>query len=250
MLREILSAFWGRGVLGQVYDDFGRMFDETHWMFTHAVEVFFSRTDWQAIQDTLYARDKEVNRLERAVRAQVVKHLTLRRDTDVPACLVLISVVKDAERIGDYCKNIFEVGKFYEHEFTADRYLGQLEEIRGEVADLFGRCKDAFQQSDGDAARAVIQTVGRLTKACDELIRNLLRERDSLPTDEAVAYSLLARHLKRIAAHLANIVTAVIAPVHRLDFMDEPAPPSEQGDPPKGGEPDAGAAPETPQAPA
>ena len=26
----------------------------------------------------------------------------------MPACLVLISVVKDAERIGDYCKNLLE----------------------------------------------------------------------------------------------------------------------------------------------
>ena len=71
------------------------------------------------------------------------------------------------------------------------------------------------------------QTFGQVGKECDLLIRQLLRERDSIPTDEAVAYSLLARHLKRIGAHLANIATAVVAPVHRIDYVDEPQAPEE-----------------------
>jgi phosphate uptake regulator len=35
----------------------------------------------------------------------------------VAACLALMSVAKDAERIGDYCKNVFEVGQFYKEDF-------------------------------------------------------------------------------------------------------------------------------------
>jgi len=222
MLRELLAAWRGRDALSQMFDEFDRMLAETEWMFQQAVEVFFSRVDWQAVQDPLYERDKQVNHLEQSIRAQIVKHLTVRPEANLGACLVLMSVVKDAERIGDYCKNIFEVGKFYEREFTKRRYLEALEGIRGRTQDLFTHARKAFGESDVDVAREVLAAFGQLGKECDLLIRELLRERDTIPTDEAVAYSLLARHMKRIGAHLANIATAVVAPIHRLDYIDEP----------------------------
>ena len=39
----------------------------------------------------------------------------------------------------------------------------------------------------------------------------------------AVLYALSARHVKRIASHLANISTAVLQPVDWMDYTDEPA---------------------------
>jgi len=227
MLKELLAAWRGRDPLTQMFEDFDRMLEETHWMFQRAVEVFFSRVDWQPFQDPLYERDKRVNKLERRIRAAIVKHLSLQCQTggaDVPACLVLMSVVKDAERIGDYCKNIFEVGKFYTDEFTTERYLKSLRDLRAEVEDLFTLTREAFRDSDAEKARTVIRRFGTFSKACDRLIQDLLQQRDDLPTAEGVAYSLLARHLKRIGAHLSNIATAVVAPVHRLDYADESGP--------------------------
>ncbi len=224
MLRELLAAWRKRDSLVQMFEEFDQMLEHTHWMFDQAVGVFFSRIDWQAVQEPLYQRDQEVNRLEQSIRAEIVKHLAFRRDANLSACLVLMSVVKDAERIGDYCKNVFEVGKFYEREFTSRRYLEPLEQVRAETEQLFRTTQKAFGQSDVDQAREVQAAFGRLGKKCDHLVRDLLRERNSLPTDEAVAYGLLARHLKRIGAHLSNIATAVVAPVHRLDYMDEPGP--------------------------
>ncbi|HUU93021.1 MAG TPA: PhoU domain-containing protein [Phycisphaerae bacterium] len=224
MLRELWEAWRGQDALTRMFDEFDQMLDETYWMFQRAVEVFFSRVDWQAVEDPLYQRDKKVNKLERSIRAQIVKHLSVRQDANVAACLVLMSVVKDAERIGDYCKNVFEVGKFYTREFTGRKYLDPLERIRMKVEEIFNLTKDAFSRSDVDLARQVQKAFGECSKRCDDLIRLLLQERDSIPTDEAVAYSLLTRHLKRIGAHLSNISSAVIAPVHKLDYMDEADP--------------------------
>jgi len=224
MLRELLSAWRGRDALSQMFEDFDAMLGETHWMFEQAVEVFFSRADWQAIETSLYERDRKVNKTERRIRAQIVKHLTLQQQANLAACLVLMSVVKDAERIGDYCKNIFEVGKFYTREFTAEQYLKPLESIRTQVQDLFTVTMDGFSHSDVEKARQVLRAFDALSKACDQLVLHLLRQRGDLPTDEGVAYSLLARHMKRIGAHLSNIATAVVSPVHRLDYTDETGP--------------------------
>jgi len=81
-----------------------------------------------------------------------------------------MSVVKDAERIGDYCKNIFEVGKFYTREFTTERYLEPLERIRAQVEALFTGTKEAFNESDVDKARQVLKAFGTFSKACDGLM--------------------------------------------------------------------------------
>ena len=40
----------------------------------------------------------------------------------------------------------------------------------------------------------------------------------SIETHEAVAYSLLARHYKRVSSHLANVATAVLGRIEDLDF--------------------------------
>jgi phosphate uptake regulator len=224
MLKELLSAWRGQDAMSQMFEDFDFMLDETHWMFQRAVEVFFSRTEWQAIEDPIYQRDKKVNKAERRIRAQIVRHLALQPQANLAACLVLMSVVKDAERIGDYCKNIFEVGKFYTGEVTVERYFKPLERIRTQVEELFTTTKEAFNESDAEKARHVLTAFGTLSKECDHLIRDLLQQRDSIPTDEAVADSLLGRHMKRIGAHLSNIATAVVSPVHRIDFMDEAQP--------------------------
>ena len=65
------------------------------------------------VRTPLYERDVAVNELERSIRRKVLRHLTVNPGHDVAICLALMSVAKDAERIGDYCKNVFEVGVFY-----------------------------------------------------------------------------------------------------------------------------------------
>jgi hypothetical protein len=39
--------------------------------------------------------------------------------------------------------------------------------------------------------------------------------------EQAVAQALTYRYLKRIVAHLLNVLSAVVMPVDRLDYFDE-----------------------------
>ena len=72
--------------------------------------------------------------------------------------------------------------------------------------------------SDTKMANEAITASDDLRKRCDEVIERLLQGRAAVKTHEAVAYSLLARHYKRVAAHLANISTAVLGRIEELDF--------------------------------
>ena len=129
-----------------------------------------------------------------------------------------MSIAKDAERIGDYCKNVFEVGRYYEGDYEIDRYHQPLEEIREQASLLFVEVIKAFSESSTKQAKSSIKAADRIRSECDAVEETLLRDRRTVETHSAVAYSLLARHYKRVASHLANIATAVFGRIEDLDF--------------------------------
>jgi len=202
MFKQILEALRSTNKLVDMIEDVGKMLDEGQWMFEKASEVLIRQVQWDAIADPLYARDRQINKLEQQIREGIITYLSFGHKEDLSACLVLMSVVKDAERIGDYCKNIFEVGKFYRQEYTRPEFAGPLRDIHDAVVPLFGFTQQAFIQGDAKAAKQVLSESGELTKKCDLIIRQLLSIHDQFAPDEAVAYVLLARFYKRVSSPL------------------------------------------------
>jgi len=218
MLKQLISALKQGDTLDRAFSEFSEMLDHALWMFVRANQVIRHEVPAEEVREMIYTRDQSINDLLRGVRRKIVRHLTINPGTDVGACLALMSIAKDAERIGDYCKNVFEVGRFYQEEFHVEKYHAPLEEIRKEVEALFGEVTSAFRGSNVDQARISLQHADSVRDRCEEIIEQLLNDQSSMETHEAVAYSLLARHYKRVASHLANIATAVWGKIEDLDF--------------------------------
>ncbi|MFP4355019.1 MAG: phosphate signaling complex PhoU family protein [Phycisphaerae bacterium] len=219
MLKQIFQAFARKDVVHDLSAQIGEMIDAAHWMFDRASEALLGKVKVDEISDQLYAKDREINHLEQKIREQIMTHLTVGHEGDLAPCLVLMSLVKDAERIGDYCKNIFEVGKFRAAEFKHQEFAQPLDDIRQKIADLFEPVKQALIHSDAKAAKSLRDTARELSNKCDMIVQQLLRLEGEFPASEAVMYSLLARHYKRVEAHLSNIVIGIISPVPLLDFL-------------------------------
>ena len=218
MLRQLFSALKSAPLLDEAFAELGQMLDNAQWMFMRANDVLRRQVAADEVRDPIRDRDKEINNLLRSIRGKIVRHLTINPGVDVAACLALMSVAKDAERIGDYCKNVFEVGQFYKEDFHVSRYHEPLEAVRGRVEGLFGQVKRAFLESDTGAAKGVLKEADGVGDECDLVIEHLLGDEASCHTHEAVAYSLLARHYKRVSSHLSNVATAVLGKVEELDF--------------------------------
>ncbi len=218
MFKQLLSALKSSDVLDEAFTDFEKMLDHAQWMFGPANEVLRREQGAESVRDLIYSRDKAINELLRSVRRKIVRHLTINPGVDVAAGLALMSVAKDAERIGDYCKNVFEVGRFYKEDFNVPRYHEPLEGIRGRVEGLFGNVRRAFADSDAAQAKTALKVADSIGDDCDRVIEQLLGDQASIETHEAVAYSLLARHYKRVSSHLANVSTAVLGRIEDLDF--------------------------------
>ncbi|MEY3014879.1 MAG: hypothetical protein RIT45_3614 [Pseudomonadota bacterium] len=224
MWKELIDIFRGKDApLEEVATEFRAMLELTREMSDLVRPHIFEGALPMDVRRRVYELDVEVNKLERSVRKRLITHLSLR-PSHVPYSLLLISMSKDAERVGDYVKNIAEVG---------DLGGGTVPdgELRDELSDLISVADRLHREVagvlDAQARERAIELVqlGRTAgKRCDRLVGAIATS--DLPAAQVTALVLLTRFYKRLGAHLVNILSSVIMPVHKVDFFDE----SELGD--------------------
>ncbi len=220
MLRELLSIFRSSEPLADMGQNFAAMLSLTQQMTLQAGEIFFRMDATPDERTALFKTDVKVNKLERAIRKQVIAHLSVSGNrASLPYCLLLVSLVKDVERIGDYAKNLAEAPEYFEGSLPDDAIIAELREIRSGAEAAFGATSTVFEASDRERALVLIRQGRDLTHRCDLLVERIARSdyQASLTT----ATVLGARYYKRIAAHILNVLSSVVMPLHKLDYYDE-----------------------------
>lgn len=219
MFKNLISFWKGKDYLTQVLEEFKEMLEETKYMFESVCKALLEGGANSELEKKTYEIDKKVNRLEKEIRKRIVEHLSIQPSADVPVSLILMSVVKDAERIGDYCKNILEVISLSDKPIKRDLFEELFDHIDKKISKEFEMTQKAFIESDEEVAKEILDLERKIVRDCDEIVKKLAK--CSFSTNEAVCLTLLARYFKRVSAHLANIGSSVILPVSDLDFFDE-----------------------------
>jgi len=220
MLKNLIEAFRGGDALREMLQKFDQMLDKADWVFSQTSPDTVGAADMTKVRDGIYAHDRSINELERSIRYRVLTHLTVNPGEDASTCMMLMVVTKDAERIGDYCKNIFEVLMYCGTSRYVTVHAGALQEVRLKVAQMMPQARQAFSGGDVIAAQQVIESSGGISQETDSLVQQVLQAEGS-PTKEPAAQVLLARHYKRISSHLSNICSAVTSPVDMLGYYYE-----------------------------
>jgi len=219
MFKNILTFWKSRGFLDQSISEFSRMLENSQEMFRLVCLKLIKNENIENLGERIRVLDKEINELEKSIRKRIVEHLVLRPSEDVSASLMLMSVVKDAERLGDYCKNLNEVVGFLNKPLDQNKYKELFDGVDTDLIEFFKETKKAFVESDENIASATWAHKAKISKRCDEVIKQLVTSH--LPANEAVCFTLIARHFKRLSSHLVNIATSVILPIDELDYFDE-----------------------------
>jgi len=217
--KALLSAWRGGGLISDMYEEFADMLDKASRTFDTAWKALRGEVEPESLAEEVSSRDKEINRTERLIRRQVVEHLSFQQGADVTLCLILMSIVKDAERLGDYARDLFWVSYISPRVALAEPFAGEVERLHSEITRLIFDSRKALADSDEELARDVMKREDRIKKDCDRLIDNLAAS--GLPSDRTVALTLVSRYLNRITAHTANVSSGVVNPVERLDFRPE-----------------------------
>lgn len=212
------SAPPGSAGLEDMRAQFGQMLDAGRHVFDTAANAFLGGTDLEVIRSDLFDTDKRINKAEQNIRREIVVHATVHGAAVFPACLVLMSIVKDAERVGDYAKNIFDLAELTPNP-PAGEYQDDLVELKDRISSLMASCREAFDKQDKEHGSRLIEEGQAIEDHCDQQIAKLVQRQDlELSTTYALAY----RYFKRVCSHVFNVATSIVQPVDKLDFSEKP----------------------------
>ena len=224
MLRELISIFRANDPLAEVGENFARMLQLAHDMNFAAGQIFFEEDYRKTGRAKIYEWDNEVNELERTIRRQVVTHLSVPGNAaDIPYSLLLISLVKDVERLGDYAKNLSELVDVRDKPLPEGPAHSELMMIRRRVELAFQSFADVFVRSRKDEAVELIKQGRETARRCDQLISAVGRSDYDAAT--TTSFILGTRYYKRIGGHVLNVLSSVVMPLDRVDYYDEDPPP-------------------------
>jgi phosphate transport system protein len=219
MLKELFEFLRKDDLLNQAWSDSHTMLKAGQEMMRESMRVL-REEDKAEVDPEIRRKDKMVNEYERDVRRKVMTHCAVRGPAALSNGMVLISIVIDIERIGDYSKNIMDLAVTHSGRLDVAEFSKKLKNIENAVTSRFQETIEVLESQDEERARELLDTykeeVGR---ACDAMVDQIVTGKvKSLAPADAATMVLYVRYLKRIGAHLKNVTTSVVNPVEWIGY--------------------------------
>ena len=221
MFKQIFEIFKSDSLYEQALSECHEMLDIDLTMFKASISSL-RKSDSSKIDIDIFAMDKKINRFERDVRRKVMTHLAVGGKEDIGSGLVLVSVVIDIERIGDYTKNIYDLAVNHPKKLNGGSAEDRLDDIENFSFKLFEDTIAAFKDQDIEKARGLMGYYKENISSQSDAITHdvILGKITDLDTKSATAVSLYARYLKRISAHSRNLISSVVNPFEKIGYPE------------------------------
>lgn len=216
MLSDFFNIWKKTSLLNEATDEATKMLEMTKDMYIFSLRVLMDNE--KEISD-IYKLDQELNEMEISVRRKVLEHLSINPRQDITGALILVTIVVDIERIGDYAKNLIELAHLYPEKLCGS-YCSRIRGFEADISKNFADAIKAFKEADEILGLEVMESHAKLAPKIEQIIEDILNDK-TIPGREAVIYALLARFLKRVSAHLKNVASSVVNPFHRLGYRPE-----------------------------
>ena len=220
VFKDIVKLWNADNLLSQAWDESYKMMMLSNEIFTQAIK-YLREGENQDIIKALKKRDIEINVFQRDVRRKVVPHYAISQDIDdLPNGLVLLNMVVDVERVGDYTKNILDLALNHPNTIKSEDFSDELHHVEQEVVARFSKTLEAIHTQDVEVARSMMVSYKEtLTGVSDDIVNGCISGKITLGNEsKTVALALYARYLKRIGAHLKNITTILINPFEAVGY--------------------------------
>ena len=220
VFKDLVTIWNSEDSLSQAWTSSNEMLHLSHEMFTDSINALRSGEKNKVIK-SIKLRDEEINQYHRDIRKKVVTYYSVSKDvTNINSGLVLINMVVDIERVGDYTKNILDLAKYYPKKLRSEKISEDLRIIEQAVIERFQNTVKAVEEMDEIAAKELIKSyrsdLGRLS---DNLVASSISGDLKIGEEHMASLMVLyARYLKRIGAHLKNITSVVINPFESIGY--------------------------------
>jgi len=220
VFKDIVKLWNSDDLLSQAWDESYKMMVLSNEIFTQAIKYLREGENRDTIK-ALKKRDIEINTFQKDVRRKVVTHYAISQDIDdLPNGLVLLNMVVDVERVGDYTKNILDLALNHPDTIKSEDFSDELHHVEQEVVARFSKTLEAIHTQDVEVARSMMVSYKEtLTGVSDNIVNGCISGKITLGNEsKTVALALYARYLKRIGAHLKNITTILINPFEAVGY--------------------------------
>ncbi len=198
-------------LLQKSIEDMRQMLETADRMFRASCAYLLDRVE---LHLDLRALDEVINEREQGIRSAILQHISVDPYSDTAFSLTLLSVVQDAERIGDLAKSLAKAGALAVEPLSSS-HAEMLKSIRDEVAGLFEATSRAFVTGDVERARSVMERNDRIKMQTTDFIHSLAHE-EHVTINEAVILAMAARMIGRVGSHLSNIASTIAMPFDQV----------------------------------
>ena len=221
MFKQIFNLFKSDSLYEQALNQCFEMLDTDLLMFNESIKSL-RESNTIDIPIDIFEMDKKINQFERDVRRKVMTHLAVSGTEDLGSGLVLISVVVDIERIGDYTKNIYELAINHPKKLQGFSFEKDLLQIEINTRNLFNDTIKTFKNQNLEEARKIMKDYKKgISKQCDEITNTIISSELDIDANSAAAIALYSRYLKRISAHSRNLISSIVNPFERIGYPEE-----------------------------
>jgi len=220
VFKDLVNIWKSEDSLSQAWASSNEMLTLSHVMFTDAIDALRSGEKNKVIK-SIKQRDTDINEYHRDIRKKVVTYYSISKDvTNIHSGLVLINMVVDIERVGDYTKNILDLAKHYPEKLISENISDDLRVIERAVIGRFRDTIRAVEKMDEEIAKDLIKSYRNdLGKLSDNLVASSISGDLQIGEEhKASSMVLYARYLKRIGAHLKNITSVVVNPFESVGY--------------------------------
>ena len=155
MFKQIFKLFKAGSLYEQALTECHEMLENDRVMFNESTKSL-RKSDTADIPIDIYAMDKKINQFERDVRRKVTTHLAVSGNEDLGSGLILVSVVIDIERIGDYTKNIYDLAVQHPKKLSAGSFEEILTNMENSTTSFLNKTIDTFKSQDIQGARKLM----------------------------------------------------------------------------------------------
>jgi len=216
MLKELIAIFRSEAPMKPIADVFADMLGRSVELTYRAGSLFFGPKVGEVELKNTKRSDIKINKLQRKIRKRVLIHLATHEGaSDLPYCMLLMSLVKDVERIGDYAKDLVAL-RCECDSLPTHNLVETLSGLRARVEDHLRAASDAFALSEKNTAESLLREGQKTISELDTMVDSLAAS--DLEPRSLTVLVLSAHYYKRICSHSLNIVSSVVQPLHRLDY--------------------------------
>ena len=220
MFDRVISLWKSEDLLSQAWEESFEMMVLSNEMFSASIR-YLRRGEKIKILKDLKRRDRKINEFQKSVRKKVVTHFSISQKVeDFPSGLVLLNIVVDVERLGDYTKNILDLAIHYPDPLVSEDCLSSLKSIEDDIQSRFADTLIAIEQQDEKLGKKLLKSYRKsFSSISDKIVNDVISGKQEYKDQkEAAAVTLYARYLKRVGGHLKNITTTMLNPYEEIGY--------------------------------